>query len=60
MDAEFIVRTLRTQAWERAKAELKSMEATYYKAVDGEAKFLDFTGLVADFVRAVESEGLQE
>lgn len=58
MDSEdVILRTLRVQAWERAKGELMSVLGTYW---GGNAKHEPMLELVRDFINKVESNGLQE
>ena len=51
-----ILRALRTQAWERAKGELKSMLHTYYS----ENNFYEFKEEMKNFIKKIEDNGWQE
>jgi len=59
--SEDIVRMLRAQAWQRAKAELRSVAETFCghsSAVQGQ--FTKYSTAVDNFIREVEDEGLSE
>lgn len=62
MNDETSVRIMRTQAWERAKGELRSMLCTYHSAriPSDEGKFEAMDEAIEAFVKQVEDEGLQE
>jgi len=51
-----VLTTLRAQAWERAKGELRSLLPTYY--VDDRFQRID--SLIEEFIHTVEDEGLAE
>jgi hypothetical protein len=59
---EKILRTLRTQAWQRAKGELQAVLETYWDAsVHGkDAKFQKMKAAIESFVDEVEGEAWQE
>jgi hypothetical protein len=57
MMEEKILRTLRAQAWERAKGELRSVLQTYWGE---EKKFSDMDEAVSEFIEKVEGHGLAE
>jgi hypothetical protein len=57
MSDERILLVLRAQAWERAKAELKSVAHTFYDDPDGYDKY---HSLIDELIDAVEREGLHE
>lgn len=68
MSEENILRSLRGQAWERAKGELRAMLPTFY---DGDvpgasleggelSKFEKLDRLIAKFIEDVEGDGLYE
>lgn len=57
---ERILRTLRAQAWERAKGELQSVLQTYWDGHGGDGKFKDMDAAVKAFVAKVEGAGLTE
>jgi hypothetical protein len=50
------IRVMRTQAWERAKGELKAMEHTYW---DHDGRYNKFNSLMEKFVKEVEDQELQ-
>ena len=56
------IRTLRTQAWERAKGELRSLYCTYYSALNYNQPdaFDKFEKLTENFITTVEDNALQE
>lgn len=57
MSDEKIIRTLRQQAWQRAKGELQAVLATYW----GEQETFDeIHKLVTTFIETVDGEGLAE
>ncbi len=55
-----VIRTLRIQAWERAKGELESIIATFLSDPIEAEKYEKFKKLKDSFVETVEGEGLQE
>lgn len=57
---ERILRTLRAQAWERAKGELNSMLQTYWDGHGNDQPFRDMHAAVKEFVATVEDNGLHE
>ena len=54
---EILLKTLRMQAWERAKAELKSMECTFWGQSEAYQKL---SSLVDEFIAAVDDDGLSD
>lgn len=60
MTEDRILRTLRAQAWERAKAELRSVLQTFWDGPDNAEKFNSMDKAVEDFVKLVEDNGLTE
>jgi len=56
------IRTLRYQAWERAKGELQSMLVTFWgKETNTHVdQYDDLQELIDEFVKKVEGRGLQE
>jgi hypothetical protein len=57
MADERTIRTLRLQAWERAKGELNAMRRSYWWDDD---KFEWLDNLLTEFVEEVEGKGLHE
>jgi len=57
MSDERILRTLRAQAWERAKGELNSILSTYWDDIDS---FKRANLAINRFVDEIEGEGLAE
>ena len=58
---EKILRTLRSQAWCRAKGELESMLCTYYSPeLNSKHQFELTAKTVKEFIKFVEENGLQE
>ena len=57
---EKILRTLRAQAWQRAKGELQAVLETYWDLPGEGTQSKDMHKAVRDFVEAVESDGLTE
>lgn len=55
---EMIIRSIRTQAWERAKGELRAVLSTYYERDEGNFEAMDKA--VSTFIKHVEDNGLQE
>lgn len=56
-----ILAAMRQMAWERAKAELRSMScAKYYTDEDEHKRSMKFIELVKEFIETVEYEGLNE
>lgn len=60
-----IIKTLRAQAWERAKGELGALLNTFYPAASfpensRPGQFEELDRLVAQFIRKVEGSGLEE
>ena len=49
----------RSQAWCRAKGELESMLCTYW-SMDSDDKYKTFKAAMAEFIKYVEYNGLQE
>ena len=60
MTDEKIIRTLRSQAWERAKGELQAVLVTYWDGHTKDEKFKAMNAAVDDFVERVEDNGLAE
>ena len=60
VDSMDVIRTLRIQAWERAKGELESIIATFLSSPIEAEKYEKFKKLTDSFVKTVEEEGLQE
>ena len=61
MTSNEVIRTLRSQAWERAKGELRSMEHTFYSTqTSNPGQFEAFIQAVKEFVKYVEDAGLCE
>lgn len=54
-----VLRTLRTQAWERAKGELNSVLLTFY-GKNNSQQFEQLDKAIREFVENVEENGLQE
>ena len=57
---ERILRTLRAQAWERAKGELNSILHTYWDGPGKDQNYKQMASLVKDLVTTVEDNGLAE
>ena len=57
IDESRLLAVLRTQAWERAKGELRSMDHTYYDKFE---TFERFKELVDEFIEKVEANGYHE
>ena len=51
-----VLKTLRAQAWERAKGELLSILPTYWEGSDAPFDRMDF--LTKEFIKTVEEEGI--
>ena len=61
MENEDILAALRQMAWQRAKAELRSMScAKFYTTPEEHERSMKFMKLVKEFIEAVEYEGLNE
>ena len=61
MTEENILRALRTQAWERAKGELRSVAVTFFGAESSiTGQFEAYTETMEKFVAEVEEQGLAE
>ena len=59
MEALHISKILRSQAWERAKGELKAMEHTFYGSLNSRPEqYQELTGKVEEFIVAVEEHEL--
>lgn len=56
MSDDRVLRTLRMQAWKRAKGELDAVLATYW---DEEETYKKMRKAVYDFIAHVEEEGLE-
>ena len=56
-DTEKVLRTMRYQAWERAKGELRSMLHTYWGE---EGRYEAFKKKMSDFIEDVEYNGTHE
>lgn len=54
---EKILKTLRLQAWERAKGELNAVLATYW---DQDSKFPGMEAAVTEFIAMVDDKGYAE
>lgn len=54
---EILLKTLRTQAWERAKGELQSLLQSYWHEPE---RFQIMQEAVETFIDNVESNGMQE
>lgn len=57
---EKILRTLRAQAWERAKGELQAVLQTYWDVHGKDQKFRDMDAAIRQLVATVEDNGLAE
>ena len=56
-----IIRALRTQAWQRAKGELFSMQETFTGRIAAEPdQYEELTQAIGSFIDEVESNGLHE
>ena len=60
MNDERVIRTLRAQAWCRAKGELESILETYWDGHGKDANFNRMKEEVDKFVKVVEDDGLAE
>lgn len=61
MDETDISRILRSQAWERAKGELRSVLCTFHSPSDArEGQFDAFHEAMEAFIKLVEDDGLCE
>ena len=60
MMEEKILRTLRAQAWERAKGELQAVLQTYWDGHGKDDNFQAMDSAVKQFVKVVEGNGLTE
>ena len=56
MNEDKIIRTMRLQAWERAKGELNAVLQTYWN----DQKYIAIVGEINEFIEKVETEGLVE
>jgi hypothetical protein len=59
-DDSRIIRTLRSQAWQRAKGELHAMLQTFYPGTKREGQFDELSDLVDEFIGKVENSELQD
>ena len=59
-DTNIIIRTMRSQAWERAKGELEAMLATFWGSAATGNQFSDLYDSVKGFIKKVEDESLHE
>jgi len=57
MNEDKIIRTMRLQAWERAKGELKAVLQTYWGST---SNYGAMNGEIKDFVKKIEERGLVE
>lgn len=57
MEEGLTIRTLRAQAWQRAKGELNAVLQTYWVETPRYSQMLD---LVNRFIKTVDEEGLAE
>lgn len=57
MNDERILKTLRYQAWERAKGELRSILQTYWNETE---KFNKVDKAIEEFIAKIENEGTVE
>lgn len=55
---ERVMRTLRAQAWERAKGEMEAVLQTYWDGPGNDDKYRAMAAAVKDFVAHVEDNGL--
>lgn len=61
MDHTDVSRMLRSQAWERAKGELRSMLHTFHSPHDArEGQFEGLDKRIDEFIAKVEDDGLHE
>lgn len=58
---DLILRTLRAQAWDRAKGELEAVRSTFWGPGScHEGQFENLSAAISEFVTHVEDEGLAE
>jgi hypothetical protein len=60
---EYLMQTLRMQAWERAKGELRAVLHTYYgdaSARDSDHKFEKANARIESFISDIEENGIVE
>lgn len=57
---ERILRTLRGQAWERAKGEMNAMLTTFWDGHGNDGKFREAAAAIKEFVKRIEDNGLHE
>lgn len=57
---EKLLRTLRMQAWERAKGELHAVLSTYWGGYENDGQFKAMDARVKAFIDSVENDGLAE
>lgn len=59
---EYITRSLRAMAWERAKGELRSIYHTFFSddVFNQPDQYDNFVKLTEDFIEQIESNGLNE
>jgi hypothetical protein len=57
MSDDRLLRTLRAQAWDRAKGELHSMRHTFWG--DSDEQYLALTKAIMEFIEEVEDNGLE-
>jgi len=55
-----MIRTLRAQAWERAKGEMQAMLATFWPEARRAGQFEELDKMIAEFVENVENNALHE
>lgn len=56
-----ILRTLRNQAWERAKGELQAVMQTFWGSdTNRDGQYKELSKAIDNFITDVESRGLQE
>ena len=55
-----VLRTLRAQAWERAKGELQAVLHTYWDGPGNDQKFREMDAAVKQLISTVEDNGLAE
>ena len=60
MDDEKIIRTLRAQAWDRAKGELDAILSTFYDGYGRDDQFREMDTAIKEFVKKVEDKGMAE
>jgi hypothetical protein len=60
MEDGTILKTLRAQAWERAKGELHAVEVTFFSHIQSDNKHESYMAATDSFIEHVENHGLVE